>query len=185
MSCPESKLTGLTGFAKAAKVTGGLSAPVVTINTLDQLKSNMADITPRVLLINSHLSASSLTTVNKGANNTLLFRQPQVRPELWSNSISNCINNFHLGFTFAQNANSLTENNYFGEGGQHNGRLDDKGTGAFSDSSSVSSITHPKSPKARWTAASNYGDSLKTAAQAKDFTQKNTEVQSLGLMFGS
>lgn len=72
MSYPESKLTGLTGFALAAKVTGGWAGQVVSITTLDQLKANIGDTTPRVLVINSNISAASLTKVNMGANKTLI-----------------------------------------------------------------------------------------------------------------
>lgn len=43
MSYPQTKLSGLTGFAKAASVTGGWSGSVVSITTLDQLKKNIAD----------------------------------------------------------------------------------------------------------------------------------------------
>ena len=312
MSYPESKLTGLTGFALAGKVTGGWSGPVVNITTLDQLKANIGDTTPRVLVINSTISASSLTKVNMGANKTLvgsfqnrtlenihlrataqsqniilqniIFKHSVNIKEnddiqvylnygskywidhcsfvghSWSTTdgstdkllyigekadyatVSNCffgnhkyglifghpaddnnkefngyprltlchnrfdnlevrapglmrygyfhvynnyINNFHLGFTLAQNANILSESNYLGEGSQNNGMLDDKGTGTFSDSNSVPAITNQKSPKAQWTAISNYGYTLKTAAQAKDFTQKNAGAQAVALVFGS
>ena len=311
MSYPESKLTGLTGFALAGKVTGGWSGSVVTITTLDQLKANIGDTTPRVLVINSNISASSLTKVNMGANKTLvgsfqnrtlenihlrataqsqniilqniIFKHSVNIKEnddiqvylnygskywidhcsfvghSWSTTdgstdkllyigekadyatVSNCffgnhkyglifghpaddnnkefngyprltlchnrfdnlevrapglmrygyfhvynnyINNFHLGFTLAQNANILSESNYFGEGSQNNGMLDDKGTGTFTDSNSVPAITNQKSPKAQWTASSNYGYTLKTAAQAKDFTQKNAGAQAAALVFG-
>ncbi|KTB57418.1 pectate lyase [Pseudomonas allii] len=312
MSYPESKLTGLIGFAQAAKVTGGWSGPVVSITTLDQLKANIGDTTPRVLVINSNISASSLTKVNMGANKTLIgsFQNRTLENihlrataqsqniilqnlifkhsasikanddiqvylnygskywidhcsfvgHSWSTTdgsedkllyigekadyatISNCffgshkyglifghpaddnnaafngyphltlchnrfdnmevrapglmrygyfhvynnyINNFHLGFTLAQNANILSESNYFGEGSQNKGMLDDKGNGTFTDINSVPPITNQKSPKAQWTASSNYGYTLKTAAQAKDFTQKNAGAQSVALVFGS
>ena len=98
---------------------------------------------------------------------------------------NNYVNNFHLGFTLAQNANVLSESNYFGEGSQNNGMLDDKGTGTFTDINSVPSITNQKSPNAQWTARSNYNYTLKTAAQAKDFTQKNAGAQAVALVFGS
>jgi len=312
MSYPESKLTGLTGFALAAKVTSGWTGPVVSITTLDQLKANIGDTTPRVLVINSNISASSLTKVNMGANKTLIGsfqnrtlenihlrataqsqniilqnivfkhsanikQNDDIQVYLnygsqywidhcsfvghsWSTSdgsadkllyigekadyatISNCffgnhkyglifghpaddndkafngyprltlchnrfdnlevrapglmrygyfhvynnyINNFHLGFTLAQNANILSESNYFGEGSQNKGMLDDKGTGTFTDTNSVPPITNQKSPKAQWTALSNYGYTLKTAAQAKEFAQKNAGAQAGVLVFGS
>jgi pectin lyase len=98
---------------------------------------------------------------------------------------NNYINNFHLGFTLAQNANILSESNYFGEGSQNKGMLDDKGTGTFTDTNSVPPITNQKSPKAQWTALSNYGYTLKTAAQAKEFAQKNAGAQAGVLVFGS
>lgn len=312
MSYPESKLIGLTGFALAAKVTGGWAGQVVSITTLDQLKANIGDTTPRVLVINSNISASSLTKVNMGANKTLIgsFQNRTLENihlrataqsqniilqniifkhsasikanddiqvylsygskywidhcsfvgHTWSTTdgsedklvyigekadyatISNCffgnhkyglifghpaddnnaafngyprltlchnrfdnmevrapglmrygyfhvynnyVNNFHLGFTLAQNANILSESNYFGEGSQNNGMLDDKGTGTFTDINSVPSITNQKSPNAQWTARSNYNYTLKTAAQAKDFTQKNAGAQAVALVFGS
>ncbi|KQM46516.1 pectate lyase [Pseudomonas sp. Leaf15] len=312
MSYPESKLTGLTGFALAAKVTGGWAGQVVSITTLDQLKANIGDTTPRVLVINSNISAASLTKVNMGANKTLIgsfqnrtlenihlrataqsqniilqniiFKHSasikandDIQVYLnygsqywidhcsfvghnWSTTdgsedklvyigekadyatISNCffgnhkyglifghpaddnksefngyprltlchnrfdnmevrapglmrygyfhvynnyVNNFHLGFTLAQNANILSESNYFGEGSQNNGMLDDKGTGTFTDTNSVPAITRQKSPNAKWTARSNYNYTLKTAAQAKEFTQKNAGAQAVALVFGS
>ncbi|CRM82205.1 pectate lyase [Pseudomonas sp. 2822-15] len=312
MSYPESKLTGLTGFALAAKVTGGWAGQVVSITTLDQLKANIGDTTPRVLVINSNISAASLTKVNMGANKTLIgsfqnrtlenihlrataqsqniilqniiFKHSasikandDIQVYLnygsqywidhcsfvghnWSTTdgsedklvyigekadyatISNCffgnhkyglifghpaddnksefngyprltlchnrfdnmevrapglmrygyfhvynnyVNNFHLGFTLAQNANILSESNYFGEGSQNNGMLDDKGTGTFTDTNSVPAITRQKSPNAKWTARSNYNYTLKTAAQAREFTQKNAGAQAVALVFGS
>ncbi|OAE13283.1 pectate lyase [Pseudomonas simiae] len=312
MSYPESKLTGLTGFALAAKVTDGWAGQVVSITTLDQLKANIGDTTPRVLVINSNISAASLTKVNMGANKTLIgsFQNRTLENihlrataqsqniilqniifkhsasikanddiqvylnygsqywidhcsfvgHSWSTTdgsedklvyigekadyatISNCffgnhkyglifghpaddnkpefngyprltlchnrfdnmevrapglmrygyfhvynnyVNNFHLGFTLAQNANILSESNYFGEGSQNNGMLDDKGTGTFTDTNSVPAITHQKSPNAKWTARSNYNYTLKTAAQAKEFTQKNAGAQAVALVFGS
>lgn len=312
MSYPESKLTGLTGFALAAKVTGGWAGQVVSITTLDQLKANIGDTTPRVLVINSNISAASLTKVNMGANKTLIgslqnrtlenihlrataqsqniilqniiFKHSasikandDIQVYLnygsqywidhcsfvghsWSTTdgsedklvyigekadyatISNCffgnhkyglifghpaddnnpafngyprltlchnrfdnmevrapglmrygyfhvynnyVNNFHLGFTLAQNANILSESNYFGEGSQNNGMLDDKGTGTFTDTNSVPAITNQKSPNAKWTARSNYNYTLKTAAQAKEFTQKHAGAQAVALVFGS
>lgn len=312
MSYPESKLTGLTGFALAAKVTGGWAGQVVSITTLDQLKANIGDTTPRVLVINSNISAASLTKVNMGANKTLIgsFQNRTLENihlrataqsqniilqniifkhsasikanddiqvylnygsqywidhcsfvgHSWSTTdgsedklvyigekadyatISNCffgnhkyglifghpaddnspafngyprltlchnrfdnmevrapglmrygyfhvynnyVNNFHLGFTLAQNANILSESNYFGEGSQNNGMLDDKGTGTFTDTNSVPAITNQKSPNAKWTARSNYNYTLKTAAQAKEFTQKHAGAQAVALVFGS
>ena len=312
MSYPESKLTGLTGFALAAKVTGGWAGQVVSITTLDQLKANIGDTTPRVLVINSNISAASLTKVNMGANKTLIgsFQNRTLENihlrataqsqniilqniifkhsasikanddiqvylnygsqywidhcsfvgHSWSTTdgsedklvyigekadyatISNCffgnhkyglifghpaednksefngyprltlchnrfdnmevrapglmrygyfhvynnyVNNFHLGFTLAQNANILSESNYFGEGSQNNGMLDDKGTGTFTDTNSVPAITRQKSPNAKWTARSNYNYTLKTAAQAREFTQKNAGAQAVALVFGS
>lgn len=312
MSYPESKLTGLTGFALAAKVTGGWAGQVVSITTLDQLKANIGDTTPRVLVINSNISAASLTKVNMGANKTLIgsfqnrtlenihLRSTAQSQNIilqniifkhsasikanddiqvylnygsqywidhcsfvghsWSTTdgsedklvyigekadyatISNCffgnhkyglifghpaddnkpafngyprltlchnrfdnmevrapglmrygyfhvynnyVNNFHLGFTLAQNANILSESNYFGEGSQNNGMLDDKGTGTFTDTNSVPAITNQKSPNAKWTARSNYNYTLKTAAQAKEFTQKHAGAQAVALVFGS
>ncbi|KTC13238.1 pectate lyase [Pseudomonas marginalis ICMP 9505] len=311
MSYPESKLTGLTGFAKAAKVTGGWSGSVVSITTLDQLKANIGDATPRVLVINSNISTSSLTKVSLGSNKTLVgsfqnrtlnnihFRATAASQNIifqniifqhsasikdnddiqlylnygskywidhcsfvghsWSTNdgsldkllyigdkadyttISNCffgshkyglilghptddnntafngfprltichnrfenmevrapglmrygyfhvynnyINKFHLGFTLAQNANILSESNHFGEGSENKGMLDDKGNGTFTDIGSVPAITNQKSPKAQWTASSNYTYALKTAAQAKDFTVKNAGAQSANLVFG-
>ncbi len=312
MSYPESKLTGLTGFALAAKVTGGWAGQVVSITTLDQLKANIGDTTPRVLVINSNISAASLTKVNMGANKTLIgsfqnrtlenihLRSTAQSQNIilqniifkhsasikanddiqvylnygsqywidhcsfvghsWSTTdgsedklvyigekadyatISNCffgnhkyglifghpaddnnpafngyprltlchnrfdnmevrapglmrygyfhvynnyVNNFHLGFTLAQNANILSESNYFGEGSQNNGMLDDKGTGTFTDTNSVPAITNQKSPDAKWTARSNYNYTLKTAAQAKEFTQKHAGAQAVELVVGS
>ncbi|MBC8782486.1 pectate lyase family protein [Pseudomonas fluorescens] len=312
MSYPESKLTGLTGFALAAKVTGGWAGQVVSITTLDQLKANIGDTTPRVLVINSNISAASLTKVNMGANKTLIgsFQNRTLENihlrataqsqniilqniifkhsasikanddiqvylnygsqywidhcsfvgHSWSTTdgsedklvyigekadyatISNCffgnhkyglifghpaddnnpafngyprltlchnrfdnmevrapglmrygyfhvynnyVNNFHLGFTLAQNANILSESNYFGEGSQNNGMLDDKGTGTFTDTNSVPAITNQKSTNAKWTARSNYNYTLKTAAQAKEFTQKHAGAQAVALVFGS
>ncbi|WP_338478395.1 pectate lyase [Pseudomonas trivialis] len=311
MSYPESKLNGITGFAKAAKVTGGWSGPVVSITNLDQLKANIGDAAPRVLVINSNLSASSLTKVNLGSNKTLVgsfqnhtltnihLRATSASQNIifqnivfqhsagikdnddiqlylnhgskywidhcsfvghtWSvndgsldkllyigdkadyATISNCffgnhkyglilghpsddnntafngfprltichnrfdnlevrapglmrygyfhvynnyINKFHLGFTLAQNANILSEYNHFGEGSASNGMLDDKGNGTFTDIGSVPAITNQKSPKAQWTAKSNYDYALKTAVQAKDFTVKNAGAQSGNLVFG-
>ncbi len=311
MSYPESKLTGMTGFAKAAKVTGGWSGPVVSITNLDQLKTNIADATPRVLVINSNISASSLIKVSMGSNKTLvgsfqnrtlnnihLRATPESQNIIFQNivfqhsagikanddiqlylnygskywidhcsfvghdwsandgsldkllyigdkadyaTISNCffgnhkyglilghpsddnntafngfprltichnrfenmevrapglmrygyfhvynnyINKFHLGFTLAQNANILSESNNFGEGSASKGMLDDKGNGTFTDIGSVPAITNQKSPKAQWTASSNYTYTLRTAAQAKDFTVKNAGAQSVSLVFG-
>lgn len=311
MSYPTSKLTGLTGFAKAAKVTGGWSGPVVSINNLEQLKSNIADTTPRVLVLNSNISASSLTKVSMGANKTLVgsfqnrvlknihlratpnsqniilqnvvfqhsqginqnddiqvylnygskywidhcsfighswssddgstdkllyvgdkadyvtishcsfsnhkyglilghpaddnnpayngyphltichchFENMQVRaPGLmrygYFHVYNNYINQFQLGFTLAQNANILSENNYFGAGSERNGMLDDKGNGTFTDKGSIPAITNQKSPPAQWTASSNYSYTLKTTTEAKSFATANAGAKPGSLVFG-
>ncbi len=311
MSYPTSKLTGLVGFAKAGGVTGGWNGSVVEINTLAQLTQYAADSTARVLVINSNISASSLTKVSLGANKTIvgsfsnrtlnnihlratstsqniilqnLIFQHSVNINAnddiqvylnygskywidhcsfvghsWSDSdgsldkllyigekadyatISNClfsnhkyglilghpaddnnsayngyphltichnyfenmevrapglmrygyfhvysnyINNFHLGFTLAQNAKIISENNYFGEGSSSNGMLDDKGTGTFTDTGSVPSITNQTSPKSQWTASSNYSYTAKTAAAAKTFAAANAGAKSSALVFG-
>lgn len=311
MSYPQTKLTGLTGFAKAASVTGGWSGSVVSITTLDQLKKNIADNTPRVLVIDRNISAPTLTKVPLGANKTLVgsfqnrtlnnihlratessqniifqnlvFQHSQSIKDnddiqlylnygskywvdhcsfvghSWSSNdgsldkllyigdkadyatISNClfsnhkyglilghpaddnntdyngfphltlchnhfenmevrapglmrygyfhvynnyINHFHLGFTLAQNANILSENNYFGAGSENKGMLDDKANGTFNDTGSVPAITNQKSPKTNWTASSNYSYTLKTAVQAKAFATTNAGAQSASLVFG-
>lgn len=97
---------------------------------------------------------------------------------------SNYINKFQLGFTLAQNANILSENNYFGEGSANKGMLDDKGTGTFTDTGSIPAITNQKSPKAQWTASSNYAYSAKSASEAKTFAAANAGAKSTTLVFG-
>ncbi|MEJ5174451.1 pectate lyase family protein, partial [Erwinia sp. MYb416] len=72
MTYPTSKLNGLVGFAKAANVTGGWNGSVVEINTLAQLNQYVGDSTARVLVINSNITASSLTKVNLGSNKTIV-----------------------------------------------------------------------------------------------------------------
>lgn len=311
MTYPTSKLTGLVGFAKAANVTGGWNGSVVEINTLAQLNQYVGDSTARVLVINSNITATSLTKVNLGSNKTIVgsfqnrtlnnihFRATAASQNIifqnlifqhsvnikdnddiqlylnygskywidhcsfvghtWSDgdgsldkllyigekadyaTISNCyfgnhkyglilghpaddnntayngyphltichsyfdnmevrapglmrygyfhvysnyINKFQLGFTLAQNANILSENNYFGEGSASKGMLDDKGTGTFTDTGSVPAITNQKSPKGQWTAASNYAYSAKSATDAKTFAAANAGAKSAALVFG-
>jgi len=89
------------------------------------------------------------------------------------------------GFTLAQNANILSERNCFGEGSQNKGMLDGKGSGMFTDTNSVPPITHQKSPKTQWTATSNDAQTLKAAAQAKGFTQKNAGAKAAARVFGN
>lgn len=109
MSYPQTKLSGLTGFAKAANVTGGWSGSVVSINTLDELKNNIADNTPRVLVINSNISTPTLTKVSLGANKTLV------------GSFQNrTLNNIHLRAT-ATSQNIILQNLVF----QHSQNIKD------------------------------------------------------------
>ena len=311
MAYPTSKTTGIVGFAKTAGVTGGWNGSVVEINTLAQLNQYVADSTARVLVINSNISASTLTKVNMGSNKTIigsfgnrtlnnihlrattssqniilqnLIFQHSVSinanddiqvylnygskywidhcsfvGHTWSDddgsldkllyigekadyaTISNCffgnhkyglilghpaddnntaydgyphltichnyfenmevrapglmrygyfhvynnyINNFHLGFTLAQNAKILSEKNYFGTGSASKGMLDDKGTGTFTDTGSVPAITNQKSPQSQWSAASNYSYVAKTATEAKTFAATNAGAKSAALVFG-
>lgn len=125
-----------------------------------------------------------LTICNNHFEN-LEVRAPGLMRYGYFHVYSNYINNFHLGFTLATNAKILSENNYFGTGSNNNGMLDDKGTGTFTDTGSVPSITNQKSPKSKWTANSNYDYKAITADKAKTFTSANAGSKSSGLVFGS
>lgn len=72
MSYPDSKLAGISGFAKAQGVTGGWAGSVVYVETLDQLQKALEDTTPRVVVLNRNIRADSLTKVYLGANKTLV-----------------------------------------------------------------------------------------------------------------
>lgn len=83
---------------------------------------------------------------------------------------NNYINNFRLGYTIAQNAKIRSEANYFGEGSQYGGILDDKGTGAFTDVNSYPTPTRQSSPTTNWNPSGNYsGYVVQTAEYAKAF----------------
>ncbi|MEQ4221061.1 MULTISPECIES: type III helper protein HopAK1 [Pseudomonas syringae group] len=65
-------MSGMVGFAKAAKTTGGNGGEVVTVNTVEELQKSMADDTARTVKLGADLSADSKVTVKFGANKTLL-----------------------------------------------------------------------------------------------------------------
>lgn len=96
---------------------------------------------------------------------------------------NNYINNFNLGFTLANHAKIYSEANYFGEGSQRDGALDDKGNGQFIDVGSNVKFNQ-KSPVTSWNPHSNYAYKVNTAQYAKDFTQKYAGSQNTTLIFG-
>ncbi|RMT82014.1 type III helper protein HopAK1 [Pseudomonas viridiflava] len=65
-------MSGMVGFAKAAKTTGGNGGEVVTVNTVEELQKSMADDKARTVRLGADLSADSKVTVKFGANKTLL-----------------------------------------------------------------------------------------------------------------
>lgn len=100
---------------------------------------------------------------------------------------NNFINNFNLAFTIAQSAKIYSEGNYFGAGSEKGGILDDKGTGAFTDSSSYPTITYKTSPRTSWNPANNYsGYKVQTPDYAKAFATSwaGSQNSSSTLVFG-
>ncbi|MCD8261797.1 MAG: hypothetical protein LUD15_10145 [Bacteroides sp.] len=69
---------------------------------------------------------------------------------------NNYVNNFHLAFTIAQNAKIYASGNYFGEGAQYGGILDDKSTGSFIDVNNYPAITNQSSLVTTWNPSINY-----------------------------
>ncbi|CAM3323051.1 type III helper protein HopAK1 [Pseudomonas floridensis] len=65
-------MSGIVGFAKEAKTTGGNGGEVVTVNTVEELQKSMADDKTRTVRLGADLSADSKVTVKFGANKTLL-----------------------------------------------------------------------------------------------------------------
>jgi len=80
-SFPNTGTTGLTGFAGNAKnengvsksaVTGGKNGQIVYISTLSDLRTQVADTTPKIVVIEKNISSSTLQKVNFGANKTIV-----------------------------------------------------------------------------------------------------------------
>ncbi len=92
---------------------------------------------------------------------------------------NNYINNYHLGFTIAQNARIYSEGNYFGTRVDGGGILDDKGTGSFTDVGSYPTITGQTSPQTSfkpWESYTNY--KTENAEYARDFARNWAGAQS-------
>lgn len=78
---PNTGATGLTGFAGNATnengalksaVTGGKNGQIIYISNLDDLRTNIADTVPKILVIETNISSSTLQKVNFGANKTIV-----------------------------------------------------------------------------------------------------------------
>jgi len=83
---------------------------------------------------------------------------------------NNYVNNFHLGFTIAQNARIYSEGNYF-QGGNYNGNiLDDKANGSFTDKGSYPTVSGQSSPQTSFNPAGSYsGYRVETPEYARQF----------------
>ncbi|WJV63125.1 pectate lyase [Pectobacteriaceae bacterium CE70] len=116
--------------------------------------------------------------------NNIYVRAPGLMRYGYFHAYNNYIENYHLGFTLAQDAKIVSEYNYFGTTSSTNGMLDDKGTGTFTDTGSTPSITNQTSSQSKWTPSSNYSYSLKSVSAAKTFASNYAGVQTSSLTFG-
>ncbi|XP_017892812.1 uncharacterized protein LOC108632630 [Ceratina calcarata] len=71
-SYPNTGVKGILGFAKAARVTGGTSGPVVFVSTIDELRNAVSGSDKKVVVINRNLLANTLTKVTFGSNKSII-----------------------------------------------------------------------------------------------------------------
>lgn len=78
---PNTSTNGLLGFAGNAKnekgiskasTTGGKNGQIVYIQSVNDLKTHLGGSTPKILVLQNDISASSKTTVTIGSNKTLV-----------------------------------------------------------------------------------------------------------------
>lgn len=106
---------GLTGFAGQAKngngaskpsTTGGKNGQVIYINNLNDLKNQLGDLTPKILVIEKNISASSKTVVNIGSNKSLIGSYAQNKlVNIHLKTTSNSANVIFQNLTFEHSAN--------------------------------------------------------------------------------
>lgn len=111
-------------------------------------------------------------------------RSPGLMRYGYFHAFDNYIDSFNLGFTIAQNAKVISEDNYFGTGSANKGMLDDKNNNTtFTDNNSYPSITNQTSPQSTWTASSNYSYTLWTPSNAKTWTSSYAGAQTSSSKF--
>ncbi|MCI4031858.1 hypothetical protein [Dickeya dianthicola] len=72
MAYPTTGTSGMVGFATSGSTTGGKGGTVVSITSLNDLKTHVAGTDTKILVINANISASSLTKVTLGANKSII-----------------------------------------------------------------------------------------------------------------
>ncbi|WP_272919635.1 hypothetical protein [Dickeya dianthicola] len=72
MAYPTTGTSGMVGFATSGSTTGGKGGTVVSITSLNDLKTYVAGTDTKILVINANISASSLTKVTLGANKSII-----------------------------------------------------------------------------------------------------------------
>lgn len=118
---PNTSTNGMIGFAGQAKseagaskpaTTGGKNGQVIYINNLNELKNQLGDSTPKILVIEKNISASSKTVINIGSNKSLIGSYAQ-----------NKLINIHLKTT-ANSGNVIFQNLTFEHSASINGNDD-------------------------------------------------------------
>lgn len=112
---PNTSTNGMTGFAGQAKsedgaskpaTTGGKGGQVIYINNLNDLKNQLGDSTPKILVIEKNISASSKTVVNIGSNKSLIGSYAQNKlVNIHLKTTNNSGNVIFQNLTFEHSAN--------------------------------------------------------------------------------
>jgi len=115
----------------------------------------------------------------------VLYRAPGLMRYGYFHSYNNFVYNFNLGYTPYTGCNIYSEKNYFDKGSFSGVVVDDKGVGAFTDSSSVlsSSVSSLSTGATSWRPSTNYSYKTRTAANAKTWCQNYAGSKSASLVY--
>ncbi|MES9643677.1 pectate lyase [Bacillus velezensis] len=122
-------------------------------------------------------------TITNNYFNNVYVRSPGLMRYGYFHAKNNYVTNFNLGFTIHTNATVFSEANYFGNGNEKGGMIDDYGTAQFTDTGSFPSLKAPKSPRTGWNPRSNYSYGTLSAQDAKNFAQSYAGAQNTNLRY--
>lgn len=130
----------------------------------------------------NYIGYPHMTIANNYFNNVYV-RAPGLMRYGYFHAKNNYMTNFNLGFTIHTNATVYSEANYFGNGNEKGGMIDDYGTAQFKDVGSFPALTAPKSPLTGWNPRTNYSYSAMTAQNAKNYAQSYAGAQNSALVY--
>ncbi|MBT2634141.1 pectate lyase [Bacillus sp. ISL-26] len=122
-------------------------------------------------------------TITNNYFNNVYVRSPGLMRYGYFHAKNNYITNFNLGFTIHTNATVYSEANFFGNGNEKGGMIDDYGTAQFTDIGSFPALKAPKSPLTSWNPKTNYSYRTLSSQDAKNYAQSYAGAQNSTLRY--